>query len=118
MKNFMSRRRISNILTNLVLLAVLIASTVNVQQAQAATSLTITPITWNVIGLDSNNVNVGPNDFPVGARVCNPIDNPTSTVTSINFVWDGWRRCIHQQFWRRHLHQPAGWHSEFAVFHA
>ena len=27
--------------------------------------------TWNVIGLDSNNVNVGPNRFPVGARVCN-----------------------------------------------
>ncbi|KAF0109496.1 MAG: hypothetical protein FD147_2230 [Chloroflexi bacterium] len=35
----------------------------------AAPSLTITPLTWNVIGLDSNNVNVGPNTFPVGARV-------------------------------------------------
>ena len=29
------------------------------------------PLIWNVIGLDSNNVNVGPNDFPVGARTCN-----------------------------------------------
>lgn len=32
--------------------------------------LTITPISWDVIGLDSNNVNVGPNIFLVGARVC------------------------------------------------
>ncbi|MEJ2447747.1 MAG: hypothetical protein P8Y37_07375, partial [Anaerolineales bacterium] len=39
--------------------------------AYAAASLTIEPLTWNVIGLDSNNVNVGPNNFPVGARVCN-----------------------------------------------
>jgi hypothetical protein len=39
--------------------------------ASAAAVLTISPLTWNVIGLDSNNVNVGPNNFPVGARVCN-----------------------------------------------
>ena len=32
--------------------------------------MTITPITWNIIGLDSSNVYVGPNSFPVGARVC------------------------------------------------
>jgi len=37
--------------------------------ASAAAVLTITPLTWNIIGLDSNNVNVGPNNFPVGARV-------------------------------------------------
>ena len=37
----------------------------------AVTTLTVTPLTWNIIGLDSNNVNVGPNTFPVGARVCN-----------------------------------------------
>ena len=36
----------------------------------AAPGLTITPITWNVVGLDSNEVSVGPADFPVGARVC------------------------------------------------
>lgn len=39
---------------------------------RATGSLNIEPITWNVIGLDSNNVNVGPNDFPVGARACRP----------------------------------------------
>ena len=42
--------------------------------ARAAASLTVTPLTWNVIGLDSNNVNVGPNHFPIGARVCNTSD--------------------------------------------
>ncbi|HJX26480.1 MAG TPA: hypothetical protein VJ885_01100, partial [Thermoanaerobaculia bacterium] len=55
--------------------------------AFAAASLSIAPITWNVIGLDSNNVNVGPNHFPVGARVCNTGDAPATNVTSA-FVWD------------------------------
>lgn len=35
-----------------------------------ASAQTIRPVTWNVIGLDSNNVNVGPNRFPVGVRIC------------------------------------------------
>jgi uncharacterized repeat protein (TIGR01451 family) len=55
--------------------------------AFADASLSITPITWNIIGLDSNNVNVGPNHFPVGARVCNTGDAPATNVTSA-FVWD------------------------------
>lgn len=53
----------------------------------AAVNLTITPITWNVVGLDSNNVNVGPNTFPVGARVCNTGSTATTTLSSA-FVWD------------------------------
>ncbi len=53
----------------------------------AATTLTVTPITWNVIGLDSNNVNVGPNRFPVGARVCNTGSAAASNVTA-TLVWD------------------------------
>lgn len=55
--------------------------------ARAATALTVTPITWNVIGLDSNNVSVGPNDFPVGARVCNTGGAAATGVTG-TFVWD------------------------------
>ena len=55
--------------------------------AFAAASLSIAPITWNVIGLDSNNVNVGPNHFPIAARVCNTGDAPATNVTS-TFVWD------------------------------
>src|SRR5215213_8776548 len=53
----------------------------------AAAVLTISPLTWNVIGLDSNNVNVGPNNFPVGARVCNTGNAVATNVTS-TFVWD------------------------------
>jgi hypothetical protein len=36
----------------------------------ALAGLTITPITWNVIGLDSNSPATGPFRFPVAARVC------------------------------------------------
>ena len=39
--------------------------------ASAAANLTVTPLTWNVIGLDSNSPTSGPYRFPVGARVCN-----------------------------------------------
>ncbi len=53
----------------------------------AAAALTITPITWNTVGLDSNNVNVGPNLFPVGARVCNTGDATANNVTS-SMIWD------------------------------
>ena len=47
----------------------------------AAGALSITPITWNVIGLDSNDVTTGPNLFPVGVRVCNTGD---ADVTNVN----------------------------------
>ncbi len=50
-------------------------------------ALTVSPITWNVIGLDSNDPTVGPNEFPVGARVCNTGDAPATNVTSA-LVWD------------------------------
>ncbi|MFC4427849.1 beta strand repeat-containing protein [Deinococcus navajonensis] len=56
--------------------------------AQAAVSLSITPITWDVIGLDSNNVNAGPNIYPVGARICN-VGDVTATGVTAKFVFDG-----------------------------
>ena len=34
-----------------------------------AAVLTVTPLTWNVIGLDSNSPAAGPQHFPIGARV-------------------------------------------------
>jgi LPXTG-site transpeptidase (sortase) family protein len=73
----------------LVFLIVLLAGmTLQPQfEAHAAASLSVTPITWNVIGLDSNNVNVGPNHFPVGARVCNTGDAAATNVKS-SFIWD------------------------------
>src|SRR4051794_21554887 len=55
--------------------------------AIAAANLTITPITWGVMGLDSNDVTTGPNEFPVGARVCNTGTTAASNVVA-NLVWD------------------------------
>src|SRR4051812_7399172 len=52
-----------------------------------AALLAITPISWNVIGLDSNNVNVGPNQFVIGARVTNTGDTTASNVRA-NYIWD------------------------------
>ena len=56
--------------------------------ASSAPILTVTPITWNVIGLDSNNVDVGPNNFPVGVRVCNELLVDDATNVTATFFWD------------------------------
>ncbi|HYX12763.1 MAG TPA: hypothetical protein VE944_00030 [Nostoc sp.] len=56
--------------------------------ALAAAQLTITPITWNIIGLDSNNVSVGPNVFMTGARVCNT-GSTAATNVKATFVREG-----------------------------
>jgi large repetitive protein len=53
--------------------------------AAAHAALTVSPITWNIVGLDSNDPLTGPNTFPVGARVCS---NVATTNVSVNFVWD------------------------------
>jgi len=54
---------------------------------RAAAILTITPITWNVIGLDSLSVALGPDIYPVGARVCNTGDTAATNVIA-TFFWD------------------------------
>lgn len=55
--------------------------------ARAAATLTVTRITWDVVGLDSNKVSSGPNQFPVGMRVCNS-GSTAATNTSATFTWD------------------------------
>jgi LPXTG-site transpeptidase (sortase) family protein len=55
--------------------------------AQAAAILSIEPLTWNTLGLDGDDVNAGPDQFPVGARVCNTGDAPATDLT-VAFVWD------------------------------
>ncbi len=45
-------------------------------------TLTITPIAWNVVGLDSKNVDVGQNTFLGGGRVCNSGDVSATDVTT------------------------------------
>lgn len=51
-------------------------------QWASAQTLSISALTWNVIGLDSNQpVTSGPDTFPVGARVCN---TGGAAVTNLN----------------------------------
>ena len=78
-------RRRGHIFLRLALLPVLLLFVLGWQSAQA--QLSITPTTWNIIGLDSNRVTDGPDTFQTGVRVCN-----TSAVTLNNvrseFFWD------------------------------
>ncbi|MCA1594470.1 MAG: hypothetical protein LC754_17955 [Acidobacteria bacterium] len=56
--------------------------------AQSAyAQLSVTPVTWNVIGLDSNNPNTGPDTFQVGARACNT-GGATLNNLAGTFFWD------------------------------
>ncbi len=51
----------------------------------ANAALTVTPITFNVVGLDSNSPASGPKYFPVGARVCT---NVATTNVTAAWAWD------------------------------
>ena len=57
------------------------------QAVSAAPLLTIETVSWNVIGLDSNDTAVGPNSYPVGVRVCNE-GTTAATNLVLDFVWD------------------------------
>ena len=56
-----------------------------VQSAYAG--LTVTPVSWNVVGLDSNNPTIGPDTFQVGARVCNTGGTAVNSIAG-DFIWD------------------------------
>ena len=77
-------RRMKPFLIRASLLALLLG-VCGVESAYAG--LTVTPTTWNVIGLDSNKVTDGPDTFQIGARVCN---TGGTTVTNVvgDFLWD------------------------------
>ncbi|MEP6911151.1 MAG: hypothetical protein ABI923_00250 [bacterium] len=75
----------AGILTARAWLLVLFFGVWGVQAAYAG--LTITPTSWNVVGLDSNNPSIGPNSFQIGARVCNT-GGAAVTNVSASFVWD------------------------------
>lgn len=55
--------------------------------ARAAPVLTVETITWDVIGLDSNNPLDGPDLYPVAVEVCNTGDMTASNSVA-TFVWD------------------------------
>src|SRR5688572_12870909 len=84
MRNHHSQLRRYRFVVRLFLLAVFVCA-VGVQSAYAG--LTITPVTWNVIGLDSNNTTTGPDTYQIGARVCNTGGAAVSNVVGM-FVWD------------------------------
>lgn len=74
-------------LIHLLLAGLFLSLVVPVRSVRAEANLSIVPLTWNVVGLDSNNVNTGPNRFPVGARVCNIGDETAGDVSSV-FNWE------------------------------
>ncbi|CAH1905237.1 exported hypothetical protein [Candidatus Nitrotoga sp. HW29] len=67
--------------------AMILAAMTMATAFSAYAQVSVTPVTWNVVGLDSNNVNVGPNIFPVGVRVCNIGSTPLSGLKA-RYVWD------------------------------
>ncbi|HEX9969685.1 MAG TPA: hypothetical protein VGB03_06065, partial [Acidimicrobiales bacterium] len=74
------------------------AGTPTTQQAKAAAltaaavGLNIETITWDVVGLDSTDVDDGPNTYPVGVRVC-ATGGSVGTVT-VTFTWDSFNPYI------------------------
>ena len=56
------------------ILSLFFSAALFVSAATAAPVLEIRPISWNIIGLDSNSPASGPYRFPIGARVCNTGD--------------------------------------------
>ena len=73
-------------LLQIIVIFILFFSLAMPNPVQAAGEITVTPITWNVIGLDSNTPASGPYIFPIGVRVCNETG---STITNIQptFTW-------------------------------
>lgn len=69
--------------TSLAFTSLMVISIVFAGPVQAA--LTITPNTWDIIGLDSNSPATGPKDFPVGVKVCSDV---ATTNVAVAFTWD------------------------------
>src|SRR3954470_5586607 len=54
---------------------------------RAYAAVTITPTSWNVVGLDSNNPSTGPDTYQIGARICNTGGTAVTNIVG-TFVWD------------------------------
>ncbi len=81
------KRLFSSFLRVSLLLFLLAGIVFQPQSTVYAAGFTIEPITWNIMGLDSNDPSTGPNHFPVGVRVCNDTGADANNVTG-TFVWD------------------------------
>ncbi len=74
----------------LVVLGVAIAGLIGMT-GSASAGLVVTPLTWDLIGLDSNRPTTqGPDTFPIGVRVCNTTGSAVTGVTaSLNWTGSG-----------------------------
>ncbi|MBN1900851.1 hypothetical protein JW926_05935 [Candidatus Sumerlaeota bacterium] len=79
LKWFLSYGRMNLLFSIIILLSA--------QIAFGEASLSITPITWNVVGLHHNKPQIGPDTFPVGVRITNT-GNETATNAQAHFIWD------------------------------
>ncbi len=67
-----------------LLLLMMIAGSVAMQPVKA--ELTVSPITWDIVGLDHNRpLTSGPELFPAGARVCTDV---ATTNIEVELVWE------------------------------
>ena len=78
-----SRVRLNVLVRRVFLLALFFVC--GVQSAYAG--LTVTTVSWNVVGLDSNNPTIGPDTFQIGARVCNTGGSALNSIVG-DFIWD------------------------------
>lgn len=68
-------------------IAIVLAGVVLQPHSAFAADISVTPITWDIIGLDSNDPQTGPNQFPVGVRVCNNSATEDATDVIATFNW-------------------------------
>lgn len=61
--------------------------TVPASPASAAGEVTATSLGWNMLGLDSNKVTTGPNQYPIGAKAC----NTSAAQQTVSGTWQ-WER--------------------------
>lgn len=91
------RPRLVRLLAAVLVLQVLlfgVLAMLRTPQVYAAPNFSFALLTWNLIGLDSNKPdppdNEGPNEFPVGWRICNTSGSPMTNVTAnINLLAGG-----------------------------
>ncbi len=83
---FTFRRGVRQILAVLFIVSIGASLFTQQQTAFALPSYSMTPLTWNVIGLDSNDQTVGPANYPVGVRLCNSADAATNLTAT--FHWE------------------------------
>src|SRR5687767_10288806 len=91
MSMILSRRLLFRSLMAFCMIGLLVLTAMATQPqriAKAQATLTVTPITWNVIGLDKDDLNAGPNEYPVGVRVCNTGTAAVNNI-SVSFDWTG-----------------------------